>query len=80
MEVSEIKEIAFEYYRSLFTFSQPSEFYDIMEAVQPSVIEDMNIHLLRPFIKEEVETTIKEMKPITAPGLDGMPPLFYQSF
>ena len=51
-----------------------------MEAVQPSVSEDMNTHLLRPFIKEEVEAAIKEMKPITAPGPDGMPPLFYQYF
>ena len=79
-ENSEIKEIAFEYYRSLFTSSQPSYFSVIMEAVQPFVFEDMNTRLLRPFIKEEVEATIKEMKPITAPGPDGMPPLFYQSF
>ena len=79
-ENSEIKEIAFEYYRSLFTSSQPSYFSVIMEAVQPFVFEDMNTRLLRPFIKEEVEAAIKEMKPITAPGPDGMPPLFYQSF
>ena len=33
-----------------------------------------------PFIRAEVEAVIKEMKPITAPGPDGMPPLFYQFF
>ena len=33
-----------------------------------------------PFIRAEVEAVIKEMKPITAPGPDGLPPLFYQSF
>lgn len=75
-----IKEIASDYYRSLFTSSQPSEFSEIMEAMQPSVTEDMNTQLLKPFLKEEVEEAVKEMKPITAPGLDGMPPLFYQSF
>ena len=79
-ENSEIKEIAFEYYCSLFTSSQPSDFPVIMKVVQSSVSEDMNTHLLRPFIKEEVEAAIKEMKPITAPGPDSMPPLFYQSF
>ena len=75
-----IKEIVCDYYRSLFTSSQPSEFSEIMEAMQPSVMEDMNTQLLRPFLKEEVEEAIKEMKPIIAPGPDGMPPLFYQSF
>ena len=51
-----------------------------MEAVQPSVTEDMNIRLLRPFIKEEVVAALKEMKPIIAPSPDGMPHLFYQTF
>ena len=40
----------------------------------------MNTQLLRPFLREEVEVAIKEMKPTTAPGPDDMPPLFYQSF
>nr|XP_023881744.1 uncharacterized protein LOC111994118 [Quercus suber] len=40
----------------------------------------MNSMLLRDFNKEEVERAINQMKAITAPGPDGMPPLFYQSF
>ena len=48
-----------------------------MDVVQPSVTEDMNTQLLRPFLREEVEVAIKEMKPTTAPGPDDMPPLFY---
>ena len=40
----------------------------------------MNAMLLRPFLREEVEVAIKQMKPISAPGPDGMPPLFYQTF
>ena len=79
-EDNELKEIAHQYFSSLFTSSQPSEYSDIMDAVLPSVTEDMNTQLLRPFLKEEVEEAIKEMKPITALGPDGMPPLFYQSF
>ena len=65
---------------SLFTSSQPTDFSDIMDAVYPSVTEDMNTQLLRPFLREEVEVAIKEMKPTTAPSPDNMPPLFYQSF
>ena len=62
---------------SLFTSSQPRNFSDIMDVVQPSVTEDMNTQLLRPFLREEVEVAIKEMKPTTAPGPDDMLPLFY---
>ena len=40
----------------------------------------MNAQLLKHFLKEEVEEAIKQMEPIIAPSLDGMPPLFYQSF
>ena len=40
----------------------------------------MNAQLLSPFLREEVEVAVKQMKPISAPGPDGMPPLFYQSF
>ena len=29
---------------------------------------------------EEIDTTIKQMAPLKAPGPDGMPPLFYQTF
>ena len=34
---------------SLFTSSQPTNFSDIMDVVQPSVTEDMNTQLSGPF-------------------------------
>ena len=49
----------------------------ILEAVKPLVSEGMNAQLLRPFLREEVEVAIKQMKPISTPGPDDMPPLFY---
>ena len=39
---NELKEIAHQYFSSLFTSSQPSAFSDILDAVLPSVTEDMN--------------------------------------
>ena len=79
-EVSQIKEIAVEYYNSLFTSSNPSDMNEILDAIRPSVSADMNIQLSKPFSREEVDTAIKEMDPIKAPGPDGMPPIFYHSF
>ena len=79
-EESQIKNIAVDYYQSLFSSSSPSELDKILEKVQPSVTEPMNTTLLRDFSREEVEVAMKQMEPITAPSPDDMPPIFYQSF
>ena len=77
---SQIIDIAVEYYQTLFSTSSPSEFSDILERIQPSVIEAMNEKLLRVFSREEVEAAINHMKAISALGPNGMPLLFYQTF
>ena len=76
-EESQIKNIAFEYYQSLFSFSVPSDFDEVLSKVQPLVTNDMNSMLLQQFNKEEVEVAMKQMEPITAPGPNGMPLVFY---
>ena len=42
--------------------------------------KEMNADLVRDFSKLEVRETLHQMAPLKAPGLDGMPPLFYQHF
>jgi len=79
-EDTQIKNIVVEYYQSLFSTSSSSEFSYILGKFQPSVTDSMNAMLLRDFNREKVEIAINQMKAITAPGPDGMPPLFYQSF
>ncbi|KAL0011121.1 hypothetical protein SO802_006229 [Lithocarpus litseifolius] len=68
-----IRNIACDYYQSLFTSGQPLDFSVILEAVKPTVTESMNSQILRPFLKEEVEVAIKQMKPISAPSPDANP-------
>ena len=79
-EDSQIKEIATQYYKALFSTAHPTELDVVLEAVQPLVTQEMNDQLLRPFSWDEVESAINQMESIMAPGPDGMPPLFYQSF
>ena len=40
----------------------------------------MNNLLCAEFLESEVGATLYQMSPLKAPGLDGMPPLFYQHF
>ena len=40
----------------------------------------MNEELLRPFDVSEVQFALKQMDSDTAPGPDGLPPIFYKKF
>ena len=76
LDDSQVKEVATQYYQALFSSSQPTELDVVLEAIQPSVTQEMNDLLIRPFVKEEVVTVINQMEPITTPDPDGMPPYF----
>ena len=70
-----------EFYANLFTSSTPGNLEQILEGIQPVVTEEKQIKLAKPFVEEEeVECAIKDMAPLKAPSLDGMPLLFYQTY
>lgn len=71
--------IVLDYFDSLFTSDNPTESHmqPILDALTPKVDERMNSFLCAPFTAEEIKRTLFDMHPDKAPGLDGMPPLFY---
>ena len=75
-----VEAIVLDYFSSLFTSSNPTEIGRITDSVQAVVSEPMNQLLSRDFQASEVHQALKQMHPTTAPGPDGMPPLFYQKF
>lgn len=52
----------------------------MVDSIPQVVMDEMNEKLVADFIIEEVETTLKHMAPLKAPGPDGMPILFYQNY
>lgn len=78
--LDDIEHVATQYFSSLFTSSRPGEMTGLLNAVTPSVTEEMNQLLARDFQASEIAQAIKQMHPHTAPGPDGLPPLFYQRF
>ena len=51
-----------------------------MECISNVINEEMNNMLRAEFLESEVRATLHQMSSLKAPGLDGMPPLFFQHF
>ena len=79
-EENQVSGLLIEYYSQLFSTSHPHDFDRILDGVDTIVTEEMRVELARPYTSEEVDAAIKEMAPLKAPGPDGMPPLFYQTY
>ena len=69
-----------EYYSQLFTSSTPHDLEHIVERVQLVVLEEIREARAKPYTSEEVGVAMREMASLKAPGLDGMPPLFFQTY
>ncbi|KAM3701378.1 hypothetical protein ACB098_05G166700 [Castanea mollissima] len=77
---SKIEEVFMKYYKDLFTWAQPTNFAEILDAVQPNLSVEMNNMLTSEFHGFEVSRALKQMYPTKASGPDGMPPLFSNTF
>ena len=65
------------YYKELFTTSQPTEFSELLHAIQPKVTTSMNQMLTRDFNAAEGKLALKQMHPQKALGPNDMPHLFF---
>lgn len=77
---AQINDIIVNFYESLFTTEEPNKFEEVIDTISHVVTNEMNEKLEVEFTLEEVEVALKQMAPLKAPGPDGMPPLFYQSY
>lgn len=66
------------YFSSLFSSKGVQNCDEILGHITPSVIEEMNSDLERPFTDEEIKSAVFQMHLTKAPGPDGMSPGFYQ--
>lgn len=75
-----IEEVVVEYYKNLFTSSNPTDFSQLLQAIQPKVTPAMNQVLVRDFTANKCRMTLKKMYPLKASGPNDMPHLFFQHF
>ncbi|XP_024155771.1 uncharacterized protein LOC112163728 [Rosa chinensis] len=75
-----IENVVTSYFSKMFQASEIDyeAVHTTLEAIQPSVSEEMNAQLCAPCTIEEVRRALFQMYPTKSPGPDGMPPLFFQ--
>uniref|UniRef100_A0ACD5VK05 Uncharacterized protein n=1 Tax=Avena sativa TaxID=4498 RepID=A0ACD5VK05_AVESA len=80
VEEEAMKEVATNYFTSLFTSSTCTRMNELLEHVEPRVTDAMNEMLCAQFTSKEVVEALDSIGDLKAPGLDGMHSLFYKKF
>lgn len=75
----EISRMFQSFYYELFTTSNPKGIIEALAHFDLVVTEEMNMILRRESSREEIEKAIFEMNPLSSPGSDGFPVVFYQN-
>ena len=73
-DIGILKGIIVDYYSALFSSSNPTDFMELLDVVEPKVTRVVNQMLLRDFQESKVKTTSKQMYRLKAPSPDDMPP------
>ena len=76
----EISNILIDFYQHLFTSAAQSHMEEVLRAIPTMITEERNAMLAVEFVKAEVDEALRQMESLKAPGLDGLPSLFYQKF
>lgn len=69
-----------EYYNSLFLSNVDTRHEELMHHVNLRVIKEMNEILIKEFTSEEIKHALDCIGNLKAPGIDGMPALFYKEY
>ncbi|KAA3485158.1 reverse transcriptase [Gossypium australe] len=65
----EMLKIAVNYFGELFTASNSTGVYRLLDLVEKRISSDMNTELTRPFSEEEIWQAVKSMAPLKAPEI-----------
>ena len=79
-EHEEIGHVMENYYKELFSTSNPILEAHSLEKIPCMVTKEMNADLMKDFSEVEVKEALNQMAPLKASSPDGIPPLFYQHF
>jgi hypothetical protein len=76
--LSEIEDIAINFFKSLYTKDEEVAPDDLVDLLHSPISNEINSCLCRDISEEEIADTLLQIGPIKAPGPDGMPSSFFQ--
>lgn len=68
------------FYESLFESHAGARFEELLNQVHQKVTPEMNHHLTKEYSEEEIKQALDNKGDLKAPGVDGMPTLFYKQY
>ena len=80
MNEKDIAQILIGFYQGLFESANPCSIDQAVVDIPPLVTLEMNDMLQKEYIRAEMDTALHQMEALKAPGLDGMPPMFFQHY
>lgn len=72
--------ILLEHFKNIYKAGDVQINNDLFFGMHGRVTEEMNRELLRPFTREDIETSLFGMHPSKSPGFDGLPAAFFQKY
>lgn len=79
-EPREISKVIEDHFQKLYEAPPKREFEDLINLIDPLVSIECNANLTKQVTLEEVQAVAFQMGPLKAPGSDGFPGIFYQSY
>ncbi|XP_058201480.1 uncharacterized protein LOC131316197 [Rhododendron vialii] len=79
-ENKEIAGIIKNHFQSLYDTPPARDFGDLLSLIEPIITPEMNACLVKEVSLDEVGAAVFAMGPLKAPGSDGFPGLFYQTY
>ncbi|KAE8706023.1 hypothetical protein F3Y22_tig00110410pilonHSYRG00109 [Hibiscus syriacus] len=77
--LEDIQKEAVSFYSDLFSSNDKLWMDEVVSSVQPVITEDVNANLIAPFTPDEVYKAFKQIHPLKATGVDGLPVVFFHS-
>jgi hypothetical protein len=75
-----IAQVFMDHFQHLFSSQETHDIADTVDVVRGRIIQDMFNMLSEKYTSDEVLQAIEDMKALAAPGPDGLPAFFYQTY
>jgi len=76
----EIHNLITNFYKDLFCSCAGNRYDELLSQVEPKVTPLMNQILMKEFTDDEIKAALDSMGDLKAPGMDGMPALFFKQY